>query len=76
MNLTRRFGLVDRSRVVTGALPGKTFLIAAHCRARVKVRGEWWLILAGHVPVIFGILQLAQPGAAALTVLSLIGISV
>ena len=47
--------------------------IALAVRLRKEIEGEWILILAGFLSVLFGILLLAQPGAGILALLWLIG---
>ena len=46
--------------------------IAAAIRLRREISGEWVLILAGIVSVIFGVLLIMQPGTGALALLWLI----
>jgi uncharacterized membrane protein HdeD (DUF308 family) len=53
--------------IATGALE-----IAVAIRLREVMKNEWLLILAGIASVVFGVLLVAQPGAGALAVLSLI----
>jgi uncharacterized membrane protein HdeD (DUF308 family) len=47
--------------------------IAAAIRLRKVIANEWWLVLAGVVSVLFGLLILARPGAGALAVVWWIG---
>lgn len=54
--------------VATGVLQ-----IMAAIRLRKEIEGEWLLGLSGLLSVVFGILLMAQPGAGALAVLTLIG---
>jgi len=53
--------------IATGVLE-----IVAAIRLRREVEGEWLMILAGIVSVVFGVLLVANPGAGALAVLWLI----
>src|SRR5262245_11033394 len=53
--------------IATGVLQ-----IVAAIRLRKEIEGEWMLILAGLVSVVFGLLLVVQPGAGALAVLWLI----
>jgi len=55
--------------VATGVLE-----IVAAIRLRKEIEGEWLLILGGLVSVVFGVILMAQPLAAALAVLWLIAI--
>ena len=48
------------------------FGIVATIRLRREIEGEWLLILAGALSVIFGILLLIMPGTSALAVVWLI----
>jgi uncharacterized membrane protein HdeD (DUF308 family) len=41
-------------------------------RLRKEIEGEWWLVLAGVVSVLFGVLVMARPGAGALGMLFVI----
>ena len=54
--------------IVTGV-----FQIWAAIRLREKIRGEFWLGLAGAASILFGILLLLFPAAGVLTVVWLIG---
>ena len=54
--------------IVTGV-----FEIAAAIWLRKVIEGEWTLILAGALSVLFGVLLILQPAAGALTVIWLIG---
>jgi uncharacterized membrane protein HdeD (DUF308 family) len=47
--------------------------IAAAIRLRKVIANEWWLVLAGIVSVLFGLLILARPGAGALALVWWIG---
>lgn len=47
--------------------------IAAGIRLRKVITGEWLLILAGALSILFGLLLLARPGAGALAVAVWIG---
>ena len=55
--------------IVTGVLE-----IAAAIGLRQEIDGEWMLLLAGVVSVLFGILAIIYPSAGVLTILWLIGI--
>jgi uncharacterized membrane protein HdeD (DUF308 family) len=48
--------------------------IAMAIQLRKEIQGEGWLILAGALSVLFGILVFAQPGAGVATVMMLTGI--
>jgi uncharacterized membrane protein HdeD (DUF308 family) len=48
------------------ALVHGIFEIIGAIRLRKEIDNEWWLILAGIVSVLFGLLVLAAPGAGAL----------
>lgn len=54
--------------IVTGV-----FEIAAAVALRKVIEGEWTLILAGALSVLFGVLLLLQPTAGALAIIWLIG---
>ena len=54
--------------IVTGA-----FEIAAAIRLRREIEGEWLLILAGILSIIFGVLLVILPGPGALALIWLIG---
>lgn len=47
--------------------------IALAIRIRKEIEGEWWLILAGAMSVLFGLLLMARPGQGALAVIMIIG---
>ena len=49
------------------------FEIIGAIKLRKEIDHEWWLILAGALSVIFGILVLAMPGAGALALVWIIG---
>jgi uncharacterized membrane protein HdeD (DUF308 family) len=49
------------------------FEIIGAIQLRKEIEGEWWLILAGAISVIFGLLVFAAPGAGALALVWLIG---
>src|SRR5262249_41613717 len=53
--------------IATGVLE-----IVAAIRLRKEIQGEWLLVLAGLVSVVFGVLLIAHPGPGALAVLWLI----
>ena len=38
-------------------------------RLRKEIDGEWWMVLAGLISIVFGVLMVARPGAGALAVL-------
>ncbi|MDB6112999.1 MAG: hypothetical protein JWR69_4749 [Pedosphaera sp.] len=54
--------------IINGAIE-----IAAAIRLRKVIANEWWLVLAGIVSVLFGLLILARPGAGALALVWWIG---
>jgi uncharacterized membrane protein HdeD (DUF308 family) len=41
-------------------------------RLRKEIEGEWWLVLAGAVSILFGVIVMARPGAGALAMVWLI----
>ena len=43
-------------------------------RLRKEVEGEWWMVLAGLVNIVFGLFMIMQPGAGALAVLWVVAI--
>ena len=49
------------------------FEIVGAIKLRKEIDNEWWLILAGALSVIFGVLVLAMPGAGALALIWVIG---
>src|SRR5262245_39674851 len=49
------------------------FEIVGAIKLRKEIDNEWWLILAGALSVLFGILVLAMPGAGALALIWVIG---
>jgi uncharacterized membrane protein HdeD (DUF308 family) len=49
------------------------FEIVGAIKLRKEIDNEWWLILAGALSVIFGIMVLALPGAGALALIWIIG---
>jgi len=49
------------------------FEIVGAIKLRKEIDNEWWLILAGVLSVIFGVLVLAMPGAGALALVWVIG---
>ena len=49
------------------------FEIIGAIKLRKEIDNEWWLILAGALSVIFGVIVLAAPGAGALALVWLIG---
>jgi uncharacterized membrane protein HdeD (DUF308 family) len=62
--------------VFIGALAivrGVTEIVAA-IRLRKEIDNEWWLILAGLMSLIFGVLILALPGPGALALVWVIGL--
>jgi uncharacterized membrane protein HdeD (DUF308 family) len=61
--------LMGANAVVTGILD-----IAVAIRLRKVIHGEWLLVLAGIVSVIFGILVFLFPGAGALAMVWLISV--
>lgn len=52
---------------------GVTEIIAA-IRLRKEIDNEWWLILAGLMSLVFGVLILAMPGPGALALVWVIGV--
>jgi uncharacterized membrane protein HdeD (DUF308 family) len=50
------------------------FEIVGAIKLRKEIDNEWWLILAGVLSVIFGIIVLVAPGAGALALVWIIGI--
>ncbi|MCB0046459.1 MAG: HdeD family acid-resistance protein [Caldilineaceae bacterium] len=48
--------------------------IVAAVRLRQMMEGEWMLILAGVISVLFGLFLVAQPGAGAITLLRVIAV--
>ena len=55
------------------ALAHGIFEIIGAIRLRKEIENEWWLILAGSLSVIFGLVVLAAPGAGALGLIWAIG---
>jgi uncharacterized membrane protein HdeD (DUF308 family) len=49
------------------------FEIIGAIKLRKEIDNEWWLILAGALSVLFGIIVIAAPGAGALALLWVIG---
>jgi uncharacterized membrane protein HdeD (DUF308 family) len=49
------------------------FEIVGAIKLRKEIDNEWWLILAGVLSVIFGVVVLAMPGAGALALIWVIG---
>jgi uncharacterized membrane protein HdeD (DUF308 family) len=50
------------------------FEIVGAIKLRKEIDNEWWLILAGVLSVLFGIIVIAAPGAGALALVWVIGI--
>ena len=50
------------------------FEIVGAIKLRKEIDNEWWLILAGALSVIFGIIVLIAPGAGALALVWIIGV--
>jgi uncharacterized membrane protein HdeD (DUF308 family) len=48
------------------------FQIVGAIRLRKEIEGEWWLVLAGALSVLFGLILLVRPGEGALAVVWLI----
>jgi uncharacterized membrane protein HdeD (DUF308 family) len=55
------------------AIAHGVFEIVGAIRLRKEIDNEWWLILAGALSVIFGLLVIAAPGVGALTFIWVIG---
>jgi uncharacterized membrane protein HdeD (DUF308 family) len=49
------------------------FEIVGAIKLRKEIDNEWWLILAGALSVVFGVLVLIMPGAGALALIWVIG---
>ena len=60
--------LIAAWSIVTGI-----FEIATALRIRTLIENEWLMILSGVISIIFGILLIAQPGAAAIAIVWLLG---
>lgn len=63
------YWLIAAWAIVTGV-----FEIIAAVQLRRSIAGEIWLIVAGAISILFGVLLWAMPGAGVLTLLWLIGI--
>jgi uncharacterized membrane protein HdeD (DUF308 family) len=50
------------------------FEIIGAIKLRKEIDNEWWLILAGALSVIFGLIVIAAPGAGALALVWVIGV--
>ncbi|MFL4984901.1 MAG: HdeD family acid-resistance protein [Xanthobacteraceae bacterium] len=50
------------------------FEIVGAIKLRKEIDNEWWLILAGALSVVFGIIVLIAPGAGALALVWIIGV--
>jgi uncharacterized membrane protein HdeD (DUF308 family) len=61
--------LMGANAIATGVLD-----IAIAIRLRKAIRGEWVLVLAGLVSIVFGVLVFLFPGAGALALVWLIGV--
>ena len=48
------------------------FQIVGAIRLRKEIEGEWWLVLAGALSVLFGLILIVRPGEGALAVVWLI----
>ena len=60
--------------VATYAILSGITLIAVGWKLREEIRGEWLLILAGVVSVIFGVLLIAMPGPGLLSIVWLVAV--
>lgn len=61
--------LIAAWAVVTGVME-----IVAAISMRHEIRGEWWLVLAGAVSVLFGLLLFSAPVSGAIAVVWVIGL--
>ena len=60
--------------IAVWAIAAGVLEIVAAVRLRKVISGEWWLILAGLLSVLFGVWLIAQPDRGALAVLYAIGV--
>ena len=66
-------GLVLLYFIAGWAIAAGVFEIVGAFRLRKEIEGEWWLIAAGVLSVLFGLLILMFPGAGALGIAFAIG---
>jgi uncharacterized membrane protein HdeD (DUF308 family) len=66
-------GIVLLYFIAAWAIAAGVFEIVGALRLRKEIEGEWWLVAAGVVSVLFGVLILMSPGAGALSIAFAIG---
>lgn len=59
--------------IAAWALVMGIFQIIAAIRLRKVIENEWWLVIAGVISILFGLLMILNPGAGALAVMWVIG---